>query len=179
MLRADPNNPTPDGHDGPLCPSLIDLAAFAENRLGEDEADRIIAHAAGCAACLSALENLLSEVAAINEDSCLLLVPASVLESAMSLRAADTTEVPIHVPMRATPSWMIFMRRGAALAACAAIAGAGYRIGDSFTAPASSDGNVVASADGFDFGLLDSETDSDGLFAIALAEGAIAKEATP
>lgn len=179
MLRADPNNSKPDGRDGPKCPSLIDLAAFAENRLGEEEADPIVAHAAGCASCLSALENLLSEVAAINEDSRLLLVPTTILDAAMILRSADAIEAPTHAPMRLTSSWMIYVRRGAALAACAAIAGAGYRIGDSFSAPASNDGNVVASADGFDFGLLDSDIDVDGLFAIALSEGATTKEATP
>lgn len=175
-------------HDDPdqPCPSLIDLAALAEGRLvaalGEDQAQRIEAHVAGCSACLEALEGLGTDVPTLLEESRLLMVPAHVLDAAMSLRSFPT--ISTH---RTTAAWLVFARRGLAAAAAVGIAIAGYQIGQSFTAVAApADASAVAiSADDLAFGVLGAESADDdeqqGIFALALAGVGVAstQEAAP
>jgi len=180
MLRADSNIPIAGEGDGANCPSLVDLAAYAGRSLGEEENERIEAHVAACASCLALLDGLAAEVAAIDDEARLLLPPAGVLEAAMSLRTGDTLEATSH----AAGPWRIFIRRAAALAACAAIAAGGYVIGDSLATPSvADDASLVASTNGLDFGLLDSGSGDafadDGLFAFAQVDPGAAKEATP
>jgi anti-sigma factor RsiW len=179
MLRADSNIPITGDGDGDSCPSLIDLAAYAGGRLGEEENEHLEAHVAGCASCLALLERLRTEVTAVDDEARRLLPPAGVLEAAMSLR---TGEAPAR--LRAAEPWRIFSRRAAALAACAAIAAGGYLIGDSLAAPsASDDPSLVASTNGLDFGLLESGASDafsdDGLFALLEVDAGATKEATP
>ena len=105
----------------------------------------------------------------------------------MGLRAGDARVAPRGAdPSPALSPWLIFARRGAALAACAALAIAGFAIGDSFAAASSAgDTSLVAATDGLDFGLLTDvvidPSDDESLFSLARVEGsaAKAKEATP
>ncbi len=101
------------------CPSLIDLAAWADGRLSEDEAARIELHVARCAGCLET-------VAGLDLDAPADLVSERVIEAATRL-------VPTENPSETGGRFVFatFLRRGLAAAAAVGIAWAGYAIGTS------------------------------------------------
>lgn len=187
MLRADSHS---DSFHERLCPSLIDLAAYAEDHLGEDEKNRIEAHVAGCETCLDLLGGIRAEVASMDSEARMLLVPSPVIHAAMALRTGDVLpRVMPLAPIRLVPSWVAYVRRGAAIAACTGLAFAGYHIGASFTATGDVTEAVAATSgdDTYAFGLLesdsDAEIDSSDLFAMAFADSisplSISGETTP
>lgn len=187
MLRADSHS---DSFHERSCPSLIDLAAYAEDHLGEDEKNRIEAHVAGCETCLDLLGGILAEISSMDSEASMLLVPSPVIHAAMSLRTGDVLpRVMPLAPVRLVPSWMAYVRRGTAIAACTGLAFAGYHIGASFTATGDLTEAVAATSgdDSYAFGLLDADPGSgsgeNNLFAMAFEESisplSITGETTP
>jgi hypothetical protein len=84
-------------------------------------------------------------------------------------------------PLRLSPVWVVFARRGLAAAAAVGIAFAGYQIGETFIASPQAIAATTANADtstdsDLDFGLLESDAgidtdfDGSGLFALAFAD---------
>ncbi len=153
-----------DERPPPQCPPLIELAALAEQArrgLADENDDHLIAHIAGCAHCLEAVRAIHRDVAEVESDASMLIVPASILNAAMALRSADAHDeaatAVVHVLAR-SPSWVRFMRRSAAIAACAGLALAGHSIGAAFAVAGQSpiDRETLA------FGLLDDGAGESG-----------------
>lgn len=174
------HNPVPGD-----CPSLIDLAAYADRRLNDDEQTRLEVHVAGCESCMDILRELAVEAPIIDSESRMLIVPREALEAAMNLRSGDV-ELTLSIHVHRTASrWIVGMRRGLAAAAAIGIMLGGYQIGQSFTASASpvvnaSNGLVVADDSAFGFLATTSTDDGNDLFAMALAGAtADAGEVTP
>ena len=70
------------------CPSLMDLAAYADapnSYRGDEERTRLEAHVARCEVCLQLLRGLAVETPLIESESRMLLVPDAALQAAMNL----------------------------------------------------------------------------------------------
>lgn len=167
------------------CPSMIDLAAYADGRLNDDEQTRLEVHVAHCESCMFLLRDLAIELPIIESESRMLIVPGATLEAAMNLSGGDVESLlTVHVH-RASSRWIVGMRRGLAAAAAVGVMLGGYQIGQSFTAsasPVASASNASISSDEMAFGLLaaSSVDDSNDLFALALAGStADSREVTP
>jgi hypothetical protein len=164
------------------CPSLLELAAYADACLDEEAKVRLEAHVAQCESCMQLLYDLAVEVPHIQSEARMLIVPGATLRAAMNLRAGDAQQSPVPHVHPAAPRWVIGARRGLAAAAAVGIVLGGYQIGQTFTAAtADSVAGDAASSEVFAFGLFESSSldDSNDLFAMAFPETAGANEATP
>src|SRR5262245_42935901 len=115
MIPRPPSLAQPDPSPGD-CPSLMDLAALCDARVPGEVLEQLEAHVAGCARCFALMCGLRAEMREADETARLTLVPAHVLQSAMSLRPRDQAlgeiaEVMARDSGRAGP-WITIARRG-------------------------------------------------------------------
>lgn len=111
------------------CPPLAQWAAYIDGTLVGDECETMEVHLSHCAACLEMVRTHRQITG--EAEPALTLVPAHVLQRAMSL--VGQPEVGETGHEQAARRWVVHLRRGAAVAACLVIGGAGYFVGAAMT----------------------------------------------